>query len=291
MMSWLPTTLTQSKKELIKTLEICAQYYAAPIYTKCPGVHLEGPFLNPDFCGAQHPGNIRPPSISELKTYLDICNISILSLAPCQSQAQELIEYTRKKGIISSAAHTAATSSEMSTAIDAGLSHLTHFGNAMRGLHHREIGTLGTGLLKPELMLEFIADGHHLCHDFIKLLFHSKPLSSLMLITDSTAASWITSEKSMLTGQSVKIKEGKATLTGTNTLAGSTLKYNEGLKLVYEITGNPLCSIIRTSSLNQAQSLGIPKVGKIEPGYLADLVILDKDFSVLQTYVNGNAML
>jgi len=63
------------------------------------------------------------------------------------------------------------------------------------------------------------------------------------------------------------------------------------LKLVSEITGNPLCSIIRTSSLNQAQSLGIPKVGKIEPGYLADLVILDKDFSVLQTYVNGNAML
>ncbi|MEO7100301.1 MAG: amidohydrolase family protein, partial [Luteolibacter sp.] len=247
----------------------------------------EGPFINRKNAGAQNPGFIRPPDLTEIRRLHEICPIRILSLAPEIPGAPELIAAAAQLGIITSAAHTSATSAEMTTARNAGLTHLTHFGNAMTQLHTREIGVVGAGLLDDLLKLEIICDAVHLCPDMLKLIFKLVPIERLMMITDSIAASWLGDGEASLGGCPVLVKNGIARLKEGGALAGSTLKYNEGVKSIFEITGLPLHQIVKATSWNQAQSLGLEGFGKLAPGFHADMVLLNEDFSVWKTFVAG----
>jgi N-acetylglucosamine-6-phosphate deacetylase len=285
--TWLPTTLTQPREKLLEIAFHCAAYMAAPSHCRTPGLHLEGPFIHPDRAGAQNPEFVRPPDIDELQRLLQIAPVRIVSLAPEIDGAAEFIRRAAQSGIVISAAHTTATAAEISAARAAGLRHLTHFGNAMTPLHHREIGAVGAGLLDDSLMLELIADGVHLCPDMLKLIFKLVPIERLMLITDSTAASWLGDGETTLGGLPVTVRNGIARLTRGGALAGSTLRYNEGVKNIAEITGLPLQQIVKTTSWNQAQSLGLQDFGKLEPGYHADIVLLERNFSVWKTFVGG----
>ncbi|MGL5018377.1 MAG: N-acetylglucosamine-6-phosphate deacetylase [Luteolibacter sp.] len=285
--TWLPTTLTQPAARLLEIASNCAAYMAAPSHCRTPSLHLEGPFIHKDRAGAQNPEFVRPPDLAELERLHHIAPLGIVSLAPEIDGADELIHRASQIGIVTSAAHTSASAAEISAAQAAGLTHLTHFSNAMTPLHHREIGAVGAGLLDDSLMLELIADGVHLCPDMLKLLFKLVPVGRLMLITDSTAASWLGDGETTLGGLPVTVRNGIARLTGNGTLAGSTLRYNEGVKNIAEITGLPLQQIVKTTSWNQAQSLELQDFGKLEPGYHADIVLLEKDFSVWKTFVGG----
>ncbi len=285
--TWLPTTLTQSQGKLIEIAEKCARYIANPVFCRMPGIHLEGPFINPRNAGAQNPQFIRPPDFNELKSVHEIAPVLIVSLAPELVGALDLIRMAAAVGIVSSAAHTAATAADIQAAQDAGLTHLTHFCNAMTPLHHREIGVVGRGLLDESLKLELICDTIHLCPDMLKLIFKLVPIERLMMITDSMAASWMGDGEVMLGGLAVTVQNGAARLTDGGVLAGSALRYNEGVRNVAEITGLPLHQIVKATSWNQACSLGLSGFGKLEAGYHADLVILDKDFSVWKTVVRG----
>ncbi|MCU0796397.1 MAG: N-acetylglucosamine-6-phosphate deacetylase [Akkermansiaceae bacterium] len=285
--TWLPTTLTQPADKLASIMEKCAAYAAHPEFTRCPGVHVEGPYINVTKAGAQNPEFVRPPDIGELKRLHEICPALIVSLAPELPGAVELIAAARQMGITSSAAHTAATCGEILTAKSAGLSHLTHFGNAMTPLHHREIGVVGAGLMDDSLKIELICDTIHLCPDMLKLIFRVVPIERLMMITDSMAASWIDKGEVMLGGLVVVAENGTARLKEGGALAGSALRFNHGVKHVAEITGLPLHQIVKATSWNQACSLGLEGFGKIEPGFHADLVILDADFAVWKTLVGG----
>ena len=108
-----------------------------------------------------------------------------------------------------------------------------------------------------------------------------------MLITDSMSGSWLESGEVKLGGLDVVVSQGKARLKDSGALAGSILRYNEGLRHVHEWTGLPLDQLVKTTSLNQAESLGIEGVGKIEVGYCADIAILEDDFRVWKTLVDG----
>ncbi len=285
--TWLPTTLTQPEVKLREIAANCAAYMASPYHCRAPGLHVEGPFINRNNAGAQNPEFVRPPDFAELQRLHRIAPVRIISLAPEIPGADELIRKAAEIGIIASAAHTSATAAQMMEAKLAGLRHLTHFANAMTPLHHREIGAVGAGLLDDSLMLEVIGDGVHLCPDMLRLLFKLVPIERLMLITDSTAASWLGDGETTLGGLPVSVKYGIARLTGNHTLAGSTLRYNEGVKKLAEITGLPLQQIVRTTSWNQARSLGLENFGKLAPGFHADIVLLEKDFSVWKTFVGG----
>jgi N-acetylglucosamine-6-phosphate deacetylase len=122
----------------------------------------------------------------------------------------------------------------------------------------------------------------------LRLVFKLVPIERLMLITDSMAASWIGEGEVMLGGLAVLVKDGKAVLKDGGALAGSALLYNEGVRNVAEITQLPLHQIVKATSWNQARSLGLQGFGKIEPGYFADIVILDPDFGVWKTMVGGS---
>ena len=285
--TWLPTTLTQPQDKLEEIAAKCAQYMANPDYCRAPGLHVEGPFINRKNAGAQNPEFVRPPNFAELKRLHDLAPVLIVSLAPDIDGADDVIRQAKALGITSSAAHTSATAARIFGAKQAGLTHLTHFCNAMTPVHHREIGVVGAGMLDDALKIELICDTIHLCPDMIRLAFKVIPIERLMLITDSMAASWIGEGEVMLGGLPVIVKDGKAVLKEGGALAGSALLFNEGLRNVASLTGLPLHQLVKATSWNQAQSLGLQQFGKLEPGFFADIAILNPDFSVHQTLVGG----
>lgn len=285
--TWLPTTLTQPPEKLESIAARCAAYMADPVACRAPGMHVEGPFINRDKAGAQNPQYVRPPDAAEIERLHAIAPALILSIAPDVEDADVVIERATALGITCSAAHTSATAARIFDAKTAGLRHLTHFCNAMTPLHHREIGVVGAGLLDDELMIEVICDAIHLCPEMLKLVFKLVPADRLMLITDSTAASWIGSGEVELGGLACVVRDGRAVLKEGGALAGSALLYNEGLRNAARITGLPLDQLVKATSSNQARSLGLEGFGRLEPGFHADLVILDEDFHVLQTFVGG----
>jgi N-acetylglucosamine-6-phosphate deacetylase len=285
--SWLPTTLTQPADKLKSIVATVARYAADPSFTRCPGLHIEGPFINVDKAGAQNPQFVRGPDFDELAALHGICPALVVSVAPDVPGAIEFIRRASDAGITCSAAHTAATCEQMMEAKRAGLRHLTHFGNAMTPLHHREIGVVGTGLLDDELMVELICDTIHLCPDMLRLMFKRVAIERLMMITDSMAASWIDGGEVMLGGLEVVVENGAARLKEGGALAGSALRYNHGLKHVASLTGMPLHQLVKATSWNQARSLGLDGLGRLEPGCHADLVLLDDGFEVWKTLVGG----
>jgi N-acetylglucosamine-6-phosphate deacetylase len=285
--TWLPTTLTQPKEKLKSIAGKIAAFRAQGGLTRCPGMHVEGPFINKEKAGAQNPQFVRPPDFAELEDLHAIVPVVILSLAPEMPGALELIDGCCSLGITCSAAHTAATAAQIHAACDAGLRHLTHYGNAMTPLHHREVGVVGAGILDERLMLELISDCIHLAPDMVKLIFKVVPIDRLMMITDSVAASWIVEGEIQLGGLDVVVKDRVARLKEGGALAGSTLLANEGFKNLVGMTGLPLHEVIKTTSWNQARSLGLEDLGKVAPGFLADLVLLNDDYSVAGTLVGG----
>ncbi len=285
--TWLPTTLTQPQDLLEDIAGKCAEYMKNQEYAKTPGLHVEGPFINKAKAGAQNPQFVREPNFAELKRIHDIAPALIVSIAPDVKDACACIREAKAAGITSSAAHTASTYAEIKAAKEAGLTHLTHFGNAMTPLHHREIGVVGAGLLDPDLKIELICDGIHLCEDMLKLVFTLKPIEQLIMITDSMCGSWIGEGEVQLGGLDVIVKDNTARLKEGGALAGSVLLYNEGVANIARLTDLPLHQIVKATSWNQAQSLGLEGMGKLEPGFCADIAILDKDFSVWKTLVDG----
>lgn len=285
--TWLPTTLTQPRDRLRKIVATCARFQAEEKFTRCPGLHIEGPFINASKAGAQNPEFVREPDLAELKKLSEICPVSIISIAPDVNGAMEFIKEATKMGVTCSAAHTDADSAQIFEAREAGLTQMTHFANAMNGLHHREIGAVGAGLLDDGLMLELITDTIHLSPDMVKLLVKLVPIERLLVITDSTASSWLKDGEIQLGGLEVIVKDGEARLKENGALAGSSVKYNEALRHFVECGELALDQAVKATSWNQAQSLGLEGFGRVELGYHADLVILEEDFSVWKTFVGG----
>lgn len=285
--TWLPTTLTLPQDHLVKAAEHVAAYMANQEYAKTPGLHVEGPFINPKCTGAQNPEFVRLPNLAELQEIHSIAPALIVSIAPEMAGAAEFIEAATKLGIRCSAAHTAATYSDFTQAKQAGLTHLTHFCNQMSPLHHREIGLVGAGMLDPDIKIEIICDTIHLCPDMLKLVFSLKPIDQMMLITDSMAGSWLADGDIELGGLPVVVSDGIARVKETGALAGSTLRFNHGVRHVAQLTNLALSELVKATSWNQAQSLGLTHCGKLTPGFAADIVLMDANFDVKTTIVDG----
>lgn len=285
--SWLPTTLTLSPKVLEDVCASVAEYMKNQEFAKTPGVHLEGPFINPKCCGAQNPAFVRQPDYDEVANLNSIAKVLLVSLAPEMPGAIEFIEKATANGIRCSAGHSAATHEDFNRAKSAGLAHLTHYCNQMSPLHHREIGLVGSGLLDREIKIEIICDTIHLCADMLRTVFKNKDSDQMLMITDSLACSWMPDGPGDLGGLPIIVKDGVARLQESGALAGSTLKYAHGLKNVHRLTGKPLSDLVKATSWNQAQSLGLEGLGKIAPGFTADMVLLDDDFNTCKVFIDG----
>lgn len=285
--TWLPTTLTLGNDTLQSVCRVVAEYRAERTFAKTPGIHLEGPYINPKCCGAQNPKFVRKADFDEVSALNEIAPILLVTVAPEMDGCVEFIEKATAAGITCSAGHSGASHADFEKAKAAGLKHLTHFCNQMSPLHHREIGLVGSGFLDNDIKIEIICDTIHLCRDMLELTFTSKPAEQMMMITDSLACSWMPDGPGQLGGLPIIVKDGVARMAESGNLAGSTLRYAHGLKNVYEITGIALCELVKATSWNQAQSLGLYDLGKIAPGFTADLVLLDENFDTLRVFIDG----
>ena len=286
--SYLPTTLTLPEDLLARSLQTAANYTKKGVKgCKLPGVHLEGPFINPKCLGAQNPEYVREPDIEMVKRLNAIYPVKKVSYAVEMPRGAEFAAELISAGILPSCVHSAAKYADFRKAYDHGLNSLTHFCNQMTPLHHRDIGLVGAGLLHQEVYIEMICDKLHLCPDMIKLVFSLKDINHIQLITDAMRAAGMPDGESSLGGLPVIVKDGAARLASNGALAGSTLQICDALRNVYEITGLPLEQLVKTTSFNQAQALGLEKVGKLAPGYCADIVILNDKFKVSSAFVDG----
>jgi N-acetylglucosamine-6-phosphate deacetylase len=290
--SLLPTTLTLEEERLAAALKTAAAYVkSGKKGCKIPGVHLEGPFINPCFIGAQNPDYVRLPDIEEVKRLARIFPVCKVSYAIEVAGGTEFASQLLAEGITPSCVHSAAKYSEFKEAAKHGLKNLSHFCNQMSGLHHRDIGLVGAGLLNKDIFIELIGDSLHICPDMVELIFAVKNIEKIQLITDAMCASGMVDGEYLVGGLPVIVTEGIVRLKSNGALAGGTTAFCTILKNIMEITGKPLSELIKTTSWNQAQSLGLKKLGKIEPGYFADIVFLSNEFKPTKVFVNGELRL
>ena len=286
--SFLPTTMTMSKDKIIRSLRsICEAVKKGTAGAEILGIHMEGPYINPEKKGAQKEDEIKKISLKEFLEFNQASSnlIRLVTIAPEMPGAIGLIKYLCKQGIIASVGHTNATYVQTQAGIQAGLSHVTHTFNAMRGLHHREPGVVGAALTSPELTVEVIADGIHIHPIVLKILTKIKEDEKVVLITDAMRAAGLKEGTYDLGGQEVIVAKGQARLKD-GTLAGSVLTMDKAVKNMVNKIGIQLPKAIQMASFNPARSIGVEnRKGSLEPGKDADIVILNKKLEVELTMV------
>jgi len=288
--SFLPTTMTMSKEKIICSLRsICEAVKKGTEGAEILGIHTEGPYINPEKKGAQREEDIKKVSIEEFLEFNQASGnlIRLVTIAPEMPGAIDFIRWLHKQGIIVSVGHSNATYVQTQAGIQAGLSHVTHTFNAMRGLHHREPGVVGAALTSPELTVEVIADGIHIHPVVIKILIKARENEKIVLITDAMRAAGLKEGTYDLGGQEVIVTKRQARLKD-GTLAGSVLTMDKAVKNMVSKVGVPLPKAIQMASFNPARSIGIDdKKGSLEPGKDADIVILNKNLETELTIVAG----
>ena len=288
--SFLPTTMTMSKDKIIRSLRsICEAVKKGTAGAEILGIHMEGPYINPEKKGAQREEDIKKISLGEFLEFNQASGnlIRLVTIAPEMPGAIDFIKYLYKQKIIVSVGHSNATYAQVQAGIQAGLSHVTHTFNAMRGLYHREPGVVGAALTSPELTVEVIADGIHIHPIVLKILTKIKEGEKIVLITDAMRAAGLKEGTYDLGGQEVIVTKGQARLKD-GTLAGSVLTMDKAVKNMASKVGVSLPKAIQMASFNPARSIGIDdKKGSLEPGKDADIVILNKNLETELTIVAG----
>ena len=286
-----PTMMTQSVENINKALANIKQYIEEnhPEGAKVLGVHLEGPYISKDYIGAQPLSYVQNPGVESFKKYQKASgnHIRIVTLAPEVSGSEELIPYLVQEGIVASIGHTASKFQDVKKAVGLGARNLTHTYNAMRPLHHREIGTVGAAFLLDDFACEIICDGIHLSVPAMQLLLKNKPKDKVILVTDAMRAKAIGEGESELGGQKVFVKNGEARL-GDGTLAGSVLTMDRAVRNMINLVGLPIEQAVDMATINPAKNLGIDKEeGSIAKGKKANFVVVDENFNVKMTIREG----
>ncbi len=285
--SYLPTTMTMDEESILKALEsIRRGMNRSTEGARVIGAHLEGPFINKIYKGAQNGNYITNPNYELVKKYEDV--IKVITYAP-----EEDIDFTFTKSIKSntnivlSIGHSAATFIEAREAIRLGASNITHTFNGMTGLNHRDPGVVGAALI-TDAYCEFICDTIHITKDLFQFILDSKGKERVVLITDSMEAGGLENGTYSLGGQAVIVKDGAARLEN-GSLAGSVSSLNNMVKNFYKNTNLNINEAIHLASLNPASSLGISNdKGSLDIGKDADIAIFDNELNCYMTIVDGN---
>lgn len=285
--SWCPTTMTIAKDEIVKAFDTARAVKAEQSCygAKILGVNCEGPFINPSKKGAQPEEHILPPDGDFILQHADI--IKLFTVAPEMEGAKECIRKVYEDGrVLASMGHTGATFEEANAGIQAGARHATHLFNAMTALEHRSPGVVGAVLSDERVSCELIADTFHVNPGLYKLVAKAKG-EKLCLITDCMRAGGMEDGDYTLGGQHVT-KIGIQCLLEDGTIAGSVLKLNDAVKNLKDYTDLALSDIFACASLNPAKAVGeADRIGSLEIGKCADIIICGDDIRVLTTIIEG----
>ena len=254
------------------------------------GIHLEGPFLCADYKGAMPEHLLQKPNMELLKEYQDAAHgdIRYITVSPEVEGIPEFIPEMKKLGMVVAIGHSGADYDTARKAIANGAMASTHTGNAMKLLHQHFPAIWGAVLEDDNLYCEIICDGRHLHPGTVRLIIKTKGLDRVVAITDSIMAAGLPDGDYKLGVNDVVVVDGDAKLKSDGTRAGSTLTTGKALLNLLEFTGKPLEQILPLLTENPAKLIGVyDRIGSIEEGKEADVVVLDKDCQVIRTYSKG----
>jgi N-acetylglucosamine-6-phosphate deacetylase len=288
--SFLATTITASIADTRAAVENIAALSWLPDSAQPLGVHLEGPYLNHDYRGAQPAQHLRIADQQEYGFWLRNKQVRLITVAPEVEGVLELIDAGRRVGIEFAVGHSGATYEKMMIAADHGLNQVTHTFNGMPGLHHRSPGVVGAALTDSRLWAQIIVDGIHVHPVIVNLLVKIKGVDHTILVTDASRAAGMPDGDYALGDQLVHVKDGVAR-TDSGGLAGSTLTMDQALRNVMEFTNLSLQEALPMATRVPATAMGLaPKKGVLSPNSDADVVLLDDTYRVRLTMVGGRVV-
>lgn len=295
--SFLATTVTaapETLKRAVKNVAIIMTQDAPG--ADLLGIHLEGPYIDEKYHGAQPLEVVAKPTVKEFQEYQKAAEgkIRVITLAPEHDEDLALTKYCSQNGVVVSMGHSSATLEQAVLAVGNGAKSVTHMYNGMSGFSHRENGLVGAALRLDSLYTEIICDCNHCTPEALNLLFRSKGKEKPVMVSDSLMCKGFRpGEIFSFAGLEVVIyPDGSAHLVKEKNFAGSTMKMNEGLKNLVERALVPFDAALNSCTCNPAALLGAEDhLGKIVAGYDADIVVLDDDYSVLETYCKGTAQI
>jgi N-acetylglucosamine-6-phosphate deacetylase len=290
--AYLPTTVTAPLDATLRSLAAMAKFIGSAEYGARPlGIHIEGPFLAPHKKGA-HPANLLlTPSIELFERMWQAAEgkIGLMTIAPELPGAPEVIAHATALGVRISLGHSDANSEAAKRGVEAGAASATHTYNAMRAFDHRDPGLLGEVLANDHLFAELICDGHHVAANAVKIYWKAKGEERAILITDAMAATGMPDGNYKLGELDVRVKDGVC-LIGENTLAGSTLTLDRGVKNFAEVTGATIDQVAQLVSRNPARMTGFADVvGSLAVGRSADIAVLSSSNEVVETILRGES--
>ena len=285
--SFLATTLTSdidSMKRVCKTV--------ANVIDDIPslsGIHLEGPYINKIYKGAQNADFIRDPNVEELKELIETSNgnVRLITMAPEMPNAMEFIEEAVKNNVTISAGHSNATFADIEEAMKHGLTNITHTHNAMSKYDHKNPGIVNAAIYFDGLYTECICDGIHVHPNTLKTFYKVAGPDRFIMVTDALLAKHSQVEKFQLFNLDCTYRNGAFYLVEAGNLAGSALNMDQGLRNVRNYCGASLVELAKISSYNAAKSLHLTDRGALKEGMLADIVLLDSDLNLKEVYKLG----
>ena len=291
---FLATTVTGAWEEQAQAVAVAAQAMRADANrlsgAAVLGAHLEGPYINPRKKGAQPGEYVLLPDIADLNRQLkaNLAALKVVTLAPEMEGGLEMIRFLAANDIIASIGHTDATYAQMSAGIDAGARHVTHCFNAMRPMEGREPGVVGATMARPELTAELIWDNIHVHPASCCALIAAKGTEKVILISDGIPGTGMGEGYQFALGEHpVVVRNGAARLSD-GTLAGSLLTLDTAFR---NAAGYLLSQRAAMTSRNAAVALGLGhRKGLLAAGYDADMVLLNPDGMVRQTFVAGQTV-
>jgi len=253
------------------------------------GTHLEGPYLAPERRGAHHVDYLREPDLIEVEELIAASHGTLrqITIAPELPGADAAIDALVAAGVRVAVGHTEADYETAARAFDRGASILTHAFNAMNGIHHRAPGPVVAALSDPRVTLEIVLDGHHVHEQVVALTLDEAP-GRVAFITDSMAAAGSADGDYRLGALNVTVRDGLALLSGTETIAGSTLTLDAAVRRAVDVVGLGWPDAVAAVTAVPARALGYgDRLGLLEPGYAADAVALDADGRVTSVWGAG----
>ncbi|MCI1894935.1 MAG: N-acetylglucosamine-6-phosphate deacetylase [Lactobacillus sp.] len=289
--SWLPTTLTGPFEQLNDVCKTIGDHAGEEKGAKIQGIYFEGPFFTEEHKGAQNPKYFRDPSIKEYDEWQASAKglLQKMALAPEREGAVEFTKHMSQDGKVVALGHSSATFEQAKACVEAGATVFCHTFNGMSGLNHRAPGMVGAAMYMQIVDDELICDGHHVRPEVVGALIKDKTPEHIALITDCMQAGMMPDGEYMLGEFPVIVADGMAKLKdGAHSLAGSILQLKDAIKNVVDWNDVVPEDAIKMGALVPARSCKIDdKCGSILPGRDADYLVLNKDMSLAETYLDG----
>lgn len=285
-----PTIYTDTKERMLASIEAIVEAIGSEEGAEILGIHLEGPFISSARLGAQNAEGVKPVDMELFHTLMEAGkgHIVCMTVAPELKGMRELALTAIKEGIVLLAGHTNATYENIIEGMQVGILHSTHFFNAMSRLHHRNPGTVGAILIEQDMQCEVIADGVHVHPELVKMLLKEKQVRNVVLVTDSLKPTKQISGPLLANGELAIIGEDGAfhKAKDPETMMGSSLTMLSGVQnlVKWEV---PIESAVQMASSNPARIYDLSMMGRLIPGYLANIVVFNEEFDVKGLFIRG----